>query len=154
MELRTGLALDADAIASLIASFQHLLTDSPDGAGAEDYLASVSGEAEARYLASDRFEYVLACDAGEMVGFIAMRDVTHVFHLFVQSACQGRGVASALWREARRRAERRQQDAVYTVNSSLRAIPVYEGWGFQATGPVQRVHGISFLPMSRPSRRD
>ena len=53
MEFRTGSPADAEAIAALIASFQSELTDDPSGAGAEEYLASVSVEAERGYLASE-----------------------------------------------------------------------------------------------------
>jgi hypothetical protein len=47
MEFRTGSPADAEAIAGLIASFQSELTDNPSGAGAEEYLSSVSVQAEA-----------------------------------------------------------------------------------------------------------
>ncbi len=46
MEFRAGSSQDAEAIAGLIASFQSELTDDPSGAGAEEYLASVSVWAE------------------------------------------------------------------------------------------------------------
>jgi hypothetical protein len=51
MEFRAGSPADAEAIAGLIASFQSELTDDPSGAGAEEYLASVSVQAEREYLA-------------------------------------------------------------------------------------------------------
>ena len=54
MEFRLGSPPDAEAIAGLIASFQSELTDDPSGAGAEEYLASVSVQAEREYLASER----------------------------------------------------------------------------------------------------
>ena len=154
MQLRTGTPSDAEAIASLIATFQPRLTDNPDGSGAEQYLASVTKKAEEGYLASERFEYVLACQDETLLGFIAMRDRTHVFHLFVRSDHQNKGLARELWHEARRRTEVNQPDPAYTVNSSLIAVRVYEAFGFRAAGPVARVHGISFLPMRRPRQDD
>src|SRR5262245_33041251 len=39
MKFRAGSPADAEAIATLIASFQSELTDDPSGAGAEEYLA-------------------------------------------------------------------------------------------------------------------
>jgi hypothetical protein len=45
MRIRPGVSVDAKAVASLIASFQPILTLEPSGAGAEQYLASVSEEA-------------------------------------------------------------------------------------------------------------
>ena len=50
MEFRTGSPVDAEVIAGLIASFQSELTDDPSGAGAEEFLASVSLRAERKCL--------------------------------------------------------------------------------------------------------
>lgn len=52
MKFRPGKPCDAEAIAALVASFQGEITDNPGGAGAEEYLASVSIQAERRYLES------------------------------------------------------------------------------------------------------
>jgi hypothetical protein len=84
MEFRTGLPADAEAIAGLIASFQSELTDDPSGAGADEFLASVSVQAERDYLASERYEYLLAYSNSQLAGFIAIRDGSHLFHLFVE----------------------------------------------------------------------
>lgn len=154
MQLRTGTPTDAAAIAALIASLQPLLTDHPDGTGAEAFLASVNEEAQARYLASSRYDYLLAHEGDTLVGFVALRDRTHVFHLFVRREHHQQGIAKALWREAMRRTEVDHPDPDYTVNASLVAVPVYEAFGFRAAGPVARVHGISFLPMRRLRRDD
>src|SRR6266850_2583833 len=86
MEFRAGSSQDADAIAGLIARFQSELTDDPSGAGAEEYLASVSVQAEREYLASARYRYLLAYSGFQLVGFITIRDGSHLFHLFVERA--------------------------------------------------------------------
>ena len=86
MEFRAGSPSDADAIAGLIASFQGELTDDPSGAGAEEYLASVSAQAEREYLTSPRYRYLLAYAGPQLAGFIAIRDGSHLFHLFVERA--------------------------------------------------------------------
>src|SRR5258708_19872505 len=83
MEFRAGSPPDADAIAGLIARFQSELTDDPSGAGAEEYLASVSVRAEREYLVSARYRYLLAYSGSQLIGFIAIRDGSHLFHLFV-----------------------------------------------------------------------
>lgn len=147
MQLRSGTANDAEAIAALIASFQPELTDNPDGAGAESYLASVSGQAERRYLESPRYTYIVAEREGAMLGFIALRDVSHVFHLFVARDYQRTGVARRLWREAKAQALKTSAPRQFTVNSSLRAVATYRAFGFEPAGEVVSVHGISFMPM-------
>lgn len=149
MEFRAGSPADAEAIAGLIASFQSELTDDPSGAGAEEFLASVSLEAERQYLASERYRYLLAYSDSELAGFIAIRDGFHLFHLFVERAHQRRGLARLLWEQALRELCTPNNERAFTVNSSLLAVPVYQAFGFAPSGPTQKVHGISFLPMRR-----
>jgi len=151
MEFRAGLPADAEAIAGLIASFQSELTDDPSGAGAEGYLASVSVDAEREYLASERYQYLLAYSDSQLAGFIAIRDSSHLFHLFVERSYQRRGIARRLWEQALEKLCAPGSDGSLTVNSSLSAVPVYQAFGFVPTGSTQSMHGISFLPMRRPA---
>ena len=130
MEFRAGSPPDADAIAGLIASFQSELTDDPSGAGAEEYLASVSVRAEREYLASTRYRYLLAYAGSQLVGFIAIRDGSHLFHLFVERAHQRQGIARLLWERALRELCAPSSEGTFTVNSSLSAVPVYRALGF------------------------
>jgi GNAT superfamily N-acetyltransferase len=147
MNLRPGTTNDAAAVADLIASFRHELTDHPDGAGAERFFESVSAQAERSYLESARYRYIVAERDGAMLGFITLRDVSHVFHLFVARQHHRTGVADRLWQEARAHAVESGMQGPFTVNASLRAVPVYRSFGFVEAGEVASAHGISFLPM-------
>ena len=147
MHIRPGNPDDANSVARLIASFQPILTVEPSGAGAEQYLASVSEDAERQYLQSPRYTYLVAELDGQMVGFIGMRDRTHLFHLFVAAAHQRTGIARALWEQARQLSMRAGPIAEFTVNSSLNAVAVYRAFGFGPAGDVMQMHGIAFLPM-------
>jgi GNAT superfamily N-acetyltransferase len=149
MEFRAGSPPDAEAIAALIDSFQSELTDDPSGAGAEEYLASVSVQAEREYLASERYRYLVAYSDSQLVGFIAIRDGSHLFHLFVERSHQHQGIARRLWERALGELCAPDSKGGFTVNSSLRAVPVYQAFGFVPAGSIQSVHGISFLPMRR-----
>jgi GNAT superfamily N-acetyltransferase len=151
MEFRAGLPADAEAIASLIASFQSELTDDPSGAGAEKFLASVSVQAEREYLASERYRYLLACSGSHLAGFIAIRDGSHLFHLFVERSYQRQGIARRLWERAWRELCAPSSDGGFTVNSSASAVPAYQAFGFVPAGSTRSVDGISFLPMQRPA---
>ena len=151
MEIRVGSPSDAGAVAGLIASFQSELTDDPSGAGAEEFLASVSLQAEREYLASACYRYLLAFAGSQLAGFIAMRDGSHLFHLFVGRAHQRRGLARLLRQQALRELCAPNSEGAFTVNSSLSAVPVYRAFGFAPAGSIQRIHGISFLPMRRPA---
>ena len=150
MEFRAGSPPDAEAIATLIASFQGELTDDPSGAGAEEYLASVSVQAEREYLASERYRYLPAYSDSRLAGFIAIRDGSHLFHLFVERTYQRQGIARRLWERALEELCTPGGDGDFTVNSSLRAVPVYQAFGFVPAGSIQSMRGISFLPMRRP----
>ena len=151
MEFRAGSPADAEAIAALIASFQRELTDDPSGAGAEHFLASVSLQAEREYLGSERYQYLVAYSDSQLAGFIAIRDGSHLFHLFVERAHQRQGIARLLWERAQSELGDPGNKGAFTVNSSLSAVPVYQAFGFAPAGSLQSVHGISFLPMRRPA---
>jgi GNAT superfamily N-acetyltransferase len=151
MEIRPGSPSDAEAIARLIASFQRELTNDPSGAGAEKYLASVSLQAEREYLASARYRYLLAYSGFQLAGCIAIRDGSHLFHLFVERAHQRQGIARLLWEQALRELCAPGSEGTFTVNSSLSAVPVYLTFGFAPAGSLQNEHGVSFLPMRRPA---
>ena len=151
MEFRTGSPADAEAIADLISSFQSELTDDSSGAGAEEYLVSVSVHAEREYLASERYGYLLAYSESQLAGFIAIRDGSHLFHLFVERSRQRQGIARRLWERALEELCASGGTRGFTVNSSLSAVPVYQAFGFVPVGPIQSMHGISFLPMRRPA---
>lgn len=147
MNLRLGTPTDAEAIATLIACFQREMTTDPDGAGAEHFLASVSIEAERTYLESSRYSFTVAEDDNALLGFIALRDVSHVFHLFVAREHHRKGIAWRLWLDARARALETAAPTRFTVNSSLGAVAAYRAFGFEPAGEVRSMHGISFLPM-------
>lgn len=147
-ELRPATIDDAEAIAGLIISFQRDLTDHPDGRGAEEFLASVAAVAQRSYLASDRYSYTVAEYGLRLVGIIAMRDRTHLFHLFVAREHQRRGLARRLWMVAKKALASDGDVGVFTVNASLSAVPVYRSFGFVSCGDPISQHGISFLPMT------
>lgn len=147
MQIRLGTSNDAEAIAALIASFQSELTDERDGSGAEHFLASVSRHAELGYLESPRYTFIVAERDDTMLGFIALRDVSHVFHLFVAREHQCAGVARRLWQEAKSLALQTRAIRQFTVNASLGAVATYRAFGFRPVGEVVSMHGISFLPM-------
>lgn len=149
MKIRAGSPTDAEAVATLIASFQNELTDDPSGVGAEGYLASVSAQPEREYLTSPRYHYLLAVTGSVLLGFIAIRDRSHNFHLFVARSHHRQGLGRQLWEQALHEFCVPNSEGVFTVNASLLAVPAYQAFGFAPAGPKQLVHGISFLPMRR-----
>ncbi|WP_263769332.1 GNAT family N-acetyltransferase [Propionivibrio soli] len=147
MRIETASVSDAEEISALIVELSEPFYLSPSREGAEPFLASISAEAERGYLTAGNFSYYVAKSNNRLAGFVALRDNSHLFHLFVAKAFQGKRLASELWSVAKAEARQRGNPGDFTVNSSLNAVPVYEKFGFVRQGNVQHMHGISFQPM-------
>jgi GNAT superfamily N-acetyltransferase len=93
------------------------------------------------------YVYHVALIDGEVAGFVAVRERSHLYHLFVGRRWQRQGVARRLWDVARNAALADGNPGSFTVNSSNNAVPVYESFGFVRTAPMQCVRGICFNPM-------
>jgi len=121
-------------------------------------LCDFSGEGKSRFLSDHtsitmvdrirtRFRYHIAEFDGDLVAVIGVRDWTHLSHLFVAEPFQGRGLGRALWEQAKAECLERRNPGTFTVNSAKIAVPVYERFGFVATGSVQDMGGVQFVPM-------
>lgn len=137
---------DAPAISRLIGSVARFFTLQPDGAGAEDFLKTISPESVAGYLADPRFAYFKAVENGTLAGVVAVRDGSHLYHLFVDESFQRQGLSRQLWDHARA-ALQEANPGYFIVNSTPYAQAVYERFGFVANGPRVETHGIAFVPM-------
>ncbi|MDB5960091.1 MAG: family N-acetyltransferase [Massilia sp.] len=113
---------------------------------ASTFLRENDRDGIARYVAQG-FVYHVAEIDGEIAGFIGMRERQHVFHLFVGTPWQGRGVARRLWEHARAEALAAGAAPPFTVNASNYAVPAYEKLGFVRTAPMMEKNGIQFNPM-------
>ena len=147
LTLRPALVADAPAIVALIDDLMPFLTLHPDGAGAEKFIAHCRLPAMEGYLSDLKYHYQIAHLDGALAGVVAMRDHTHLFHLFVPRALHRRGLALKLWQAARDASLARGEVTAFTVNSSVYALPFYEGLGFVATGPRVEEGGIAYVPM-------
>ncbi len=146
MDIIKATVEDAPAISRLIVSVARFFTLQPDGAGAEDFLKTISPDAVAGYLADPRFTYFKAVNNDALAGVVAVRDASHLYHLFVDASFQRRGFSRLLWGHARA-AVGEANPGYFTVNSTPYAQPVYERFGFVATGPRVETKGIAFVPM-------
>ena len=149
LTLRPALVADAPAIVALIDDLMPFLTLYPDGAGAEKFMAHCRLPAIEKYLSQEKYQYQIAHLGGELAGVVAMRDNTHLFHLFVPRALHRRGIALQLWQAARTASLVRGNPDGFTVNSSVYALPFYESLGFVATAPRVEADGIAYVPMRR-----
>lgn len=147
MQIRLATVGDAPAISRLINELAPFCTLHPDGRGAEGFFESISPPAIAGYVAAPNYRYRTASIDGALAAVVAMRDNSHLFHLFVATAFQRRGHARALWELVRDEAIGQGNPGRFTVNSSMFAVPMYESFGFRAAGERQEMNGLAFLPM-------
>lgn len=141
--IRDAQTADADEISTLITGWAHHYLDDPASPEAVPFLATLTPSATAARIDSPEFRYYVARNATGLCGVIALRDHSHLYHLFVRTDAHGQGVARALWEHARSRSTSR----AFTVNASLPAIPAYQRFGFVVKGPPQSKHGLLFMPM-------
>lgn len=145
MTIRPATPADAGALAALAGALSRFFLADPERPeDAAAFLATMTPAAFAERLADPRFRYLLAEEEGELAGLVALRDGTHLYHLFVAERFHRRGVATRLWEAALAAAG--HPDRV-TVNASRFAVPVYRRIGFTATAPEVQKDGIAFLPM-------
>lgn len=150
LQIRLATPADVPAICRLLASLAHLCTVHPDGRGAERFLGGISPAAIASFIASPAYHYLVGELDGELAAVIALRDNSHLFHLFVDACFQKQGMAGKLWAHLKQHALERGNPGEFTVNSTLGAVPVYRRFGFApVSGPIVE-HGISYVRMRYP----
>lgn len=141
--IREASESDAEAISALIISLAHYFLSDPESEEVKPFLETLTAAATAERIASQNYSYYVAESDSELGGVIALRDNSHVYHLFVQEQAHRLGVARALWEHARTRSGA----TAFTVNSSLFAVPVYERLGFTASAAPRSENGLVFVPM-------
>ena len=110
-------------------------------------IASFSSDSIASLIDNPAFNYYIAIIDDALCGIMALRDNKHIYHLFVTTKYQRRGIARRLWEHAKLAAEQLGNEGVFTVNSSMNAVQVYQHLGFNIESTPQEKNGVSFIPM-------
>jgi GNAT superfamily N-acetyltransferase len=147
--VRLATPADAASVSALVIGLADGSLVDPKGEEAQRFRASMSPEEVARYLDFQNRFYAVAQVDGEVRGMIMVRDDNYIGQFFVSQVHQGQGIGSALWQFALAHALQRGGSGHFTVNSSLVAVPVYNRFGFTATGAIEEAHGFRFVPMRR-----
>ena len=138
---------DSDPISRMVSVLaEKFITPGFTDEGRDHLLDSMTPAAIAKYIRSG-YRYQVAEDDNQIVGIVAIRDNSHLYHLFVAESHQGRGLAKALWKKAMNEALCLGNPGEFTVSSSLNAQPVYEHLGFVAQSKPVTKHGVSYTPM-------
>jgi GNAT superfamily N-acetyltransferase len=147
-EIRSAEPGDALAMSELVEKLvrRYVLKDcTPEGR--RHLLASIAPDALRNAIDGGR-HYHLAASGGDLFGLVAMRDASHLHHLFVADSVRGTGLGRRLWETARDEiCMHGTAPPVFTVNSSLHAVGFYKALGFQPTGLDEERDGVRFQPM-------
>lgn len=142
--LRRATPRDAEPISALMHALSDHFLVRPEGPDAAAFFASTSPDAmREKIAAADRRVHVAQVGQA-FAGFIVVRNGNYISQFFVAPEFQGLGLGRQLWDAARDEA----QSGGFSVDSSLSAVPIYERFGFRATGPRQQAEGMVFVPMS------
>jgi ribosomal protein S18 acetylase RimI-like enzyme len=145
VQIRALEEADIPAVAALFKALaEEFIVHESDAEGAAMFLRENDEAALRRFIGAGTHVYHVAETDGAIAGFIAMRDRSHIFHLFVAKACHGQGLARRLWDVAR---EASGHAGAFTVNASNHALDVYTKFGFVRTAPMQCAKGLYYNPM-------
>ena len=147
MRIRKATLDDASAVSALILSLAHHFLLRDDGSGAEGFLRSLEPEAIARNIGAPELDYYVGTADGQLMGVIAVRRGTHLFHLFVGKPFQRGGVARALWSHVKEAYGWPSASVATTVNSTPSAVSFYQRMGFHTVGARVETKGIAYVPM-------
>lgn len=147
VSIREATGADAGQISSLLRSLSHTFTTYADGRGAEAFFATLTESAISRVLASSDAVYWVAESKSDLVAVAGLRGNERIAHLFVDPKYQGLGLARRLWEILRDQALRAGNPGVFTVNSSLVAVPVYQRFGFVVADAKVEKDGGAYVPM-------
>ena len=146
-KIRKSVPSDAKKISELIHSLMHLFLVNPDGKGAEKFLQMITPAGLTELMAQPNVNYMLAEENGLFCGVVAVRNSSHLQHLYIVPSFQGRGVGKYLWEFARDQAIAAGNTEPFTVNAVLSAIPFYQRMGFELEGAVTLTGGLRCQPM-------
>jgi ribosomal protein S18 acetylase RimI-like enzyme len=145
--IRLGGFPDASAISAfLIPLAARFIAQEFDADARSRFLETFSPAAIEGYI-RDGFRYHLAEHAGALVGVVATREDSHLYHLFVAESAHRSGLGTRLWQVARDASLASGYRGDFTVKSSQFAVGFYEQLGFKRAGPEQNQDGVISVPM-------
>jgi GNAT superfamily N-acetyltransferase len=145
--IRKAIASDAEKVSELIYSHMHLFLVDPDGIGAENFLKNCTPAGLADFMMQPEINYLIGEDDGVFCGAAAVRNRSHLQHLYIVPAYQRRGLGKYLWETARDQAIAAGNAGQFTVNAVLSAIPFYQRMDFESVGDVSLAGGLRCQPM-------
>lgn len=147
MKIRLATVDDAPRISSLIRDLaKEFIVHEFSEEATSALLGSMDDPAIRRYIESG-YRYHVAEEDGELAGVVAVRDNSHLYHLFVSERFQGQGLAGHLWEVAKTASLSAGNPGLFTVNSSRYAVGMYENFGFVRQSEEVNCSGVVCIPM-------
>lgn len=144
MNIRAAKVEDVDQIRSMVLNLAHFYL-SDNAVELPVWLSSaLELQAFEMRLEDPEFIHFVCVQQSAVIGYIAIKNKNHIYHLFVSAQHQGQGIAKQLWQWAKQACG----SVEYTVRSSLFAVPVYESFGFVKTEPLAIKDELQFQSMA------
>lgn len=144
MRIRPLLETDLDAISAVcIESFMATVAPGLSAQGVTTFLGVASAGAFGARMKEDN-AILVAEEEGRPLGVIELKEGRHVAMFFVAPANQRKGIGKALLAAVLPKV----RGDVVTVRASLPSVPAYAGYGFECSGEVGEVAGLSYQPMT------
>ena len=143
-QAREARPTDAPAICALLQAVTPLIVPDPTDPNATQFLESLREPAVSDRLTAKNYFHLVAERGADFGGYIATRDGSHLYHLFVRPELHGRGIGRLLWQHLLSSSG----PGPYTVNSTISAVPVYRSFGFVPSGEPQLHSCPPYVPMA------
>jgi len=151
MDIRLATKDDVIAISAMLTKLaSDFIVKDFSNEGTANILHSMSPEA-IFWCLDKGYCYHVGLVSNQLVGVVATRDNSHLYHLFVREIEQGNGYSRQLWETAKQSCITAGNEGEFTLNSSLNALAVYEGWGFVPIADMRVSKGVKDIPMKLAS---
>ncbi|MFT5707466.1 MAG: GNAT superfamily N-acetyltransferase [Oceanospirillaceae bacterium] len=147
MMIRAASQKDSGSISELISTLVlKYIAPSCSDSGAQVLLNSMDANSIKSYI-EQGYQYHVGEVNNEIIGVVAVKENSHLYHLFIDDLHQGKGFAKQLWEHAKSLCIKQGNNGTFTVNSALNAVQVYKKWGFIPYMNVRERGGVKDLPM-------
>jgi len=144
MKIRKATIHDAQSLSTLALSLGEYYGDDDPSGISPFFREKITVEAFEKYLSNqEAYEYYIYEKQGKIIGCFSLLNATHFFHLFVDADHHREGIGKALVEYVLKQRDHK----LYSVNSSLYAVPFYKKIGFVPTALVQNHNGMTYQPM-------
>lgn len=147
--IREAAITDAETISALVSSLAVKHIGPSLGEGGIDVLLAGMGESSTRERIEEGWLHFVAHSGQDLVGVVVVKPPSHLYHLFVQTEFQKKGIGSRLFKHADTQILSATDSPILTVNSSLNAIATYQRFGFVVKGEVCDTNGVRCQAMVR-----